>query len=261
MSAAAEHRAQQARDTARQQPPPPWDRAHGFRPATASPLRARRARPRDGRVRSRSSVPSEASGPMSLAHFGDRGERRRAFLERDLAADEIVRLDARRAFVDRRDARIAQVLRRAASLRRNPCRRAPARRVEATSTPARCTSLLRSASGDRAAPDCAAAPRGRDGAAPCRAPPRPYTRARASLRSAPSSLSSMRLHVGMMDDRDAVAAALADCAALHARSRVLAARAGSARSRSPRPRCPTPRRAWFIIVNMYSRPRFSSPTR
>ena len=47
-------------------------------------------------------------------HLGDHGERRRAFFERHFAPDEIVRLNAGRALVYRGDARIAEVLRRAA---------------------------------------------------------------------------------------------------------------------------------------------------
>lgn len=34
-----------------------------------------------------------------------------------------------------------------------------------------------------------------------------------------------------------------------------------ARSATPIPCIPTPKRAAFIMMNMYSRPRFSSPTR
>src|SRR5205814_9174237 len=47
------------------------------------------------------------------AHHPDHLLRGRTALARDLAADEVVRLDAGRALVDRRDPRVAQVLRRA----------------------------------------------------------------------------------------------------------------------------------------------------
>ena len=49
--------------------------------------------------------------------------------ERQLAHDEVDRLDAVGALVDRRDARIAQMLRGAGLLDDSPCRRAPARRA------------------------------------------------------------------------------------------------------------------------------------
>ena len=79
-------------------------RAHRRRRAAAR--RSPRGRPIGGRPQA----------PLPLAHRRDRGGERRAAVARDLAADQVVRLDAGRAFVDRRDARIAHVLRGAGFL-------------------------------------------------------------------------------------------------------------------------------------------------
>ena len=67
----------------------------------------------------RAAAPSACVGASALSdcvHLVEKRAERRAAVAADLAADEIVRLDARRAFVDRRDAHVAQGLRGAGFL-------------------------------------------------------------------------------------------------------------------------------------------------
>ena len=76
------------------------------------PLRARRG-PCRSRVpmAARSSCPGRRERALRFAHRGHGVGERLAAIARDLAADEVVRLDAGGALVDRGDPRVAQVLR------------------------------------------------------------------------------------------------------------------------------------------------------
>ena len=72
-------------------------------------------------------------------HLGEQFARRLAAVAAELAADQIVRLDAVGALVDRRDARVAVDIAPRRSPRCSPCRHAPGRRSRRSRRRDRCT--------------------------------------------------------------------------------------------------------------------------
>ena len=85
------------------------------------------------------SAPRASAKPLPSRHVGEQRNRRLAAVAGELAADEVVRLDAVGALVDRRDPGVAPDAAPRRSPRCSPCRHAPGCRSRRRRPPYRCT--------------------------------------------------------------------------------------------------------------------------